>query len=146
MLVELNIAKNKLSDFPEKMGELKQLRVLDASYNNFEVIGDRLEYLPNLDDLNLSFNPKLNTGLLHLGKPSCQPAYQPTNQPNPDSFNIYRFTGTRTRRLLEKRALMSSKAERRALITRALGVQHSSLVREQNVIYDQQEARDKTVP
>ena len=41
---------------------------------------------------------------------------------------------------------MASKAERRALITRALGVQHASLVREQNVVYDQQETNDRTVP
>lgn len=73
MLVELNVAKNRLSDFPEKMGELKQLRVLDASYNNFEVIGDRLEYIPNLEDLNLSSNPKLNTGLLYMGESISTP-------------------------------------------------------------------------
>ena len=69
-----------------------------------------LDKLPSLEDLNLTANPNLDLATL----------------------------GTRTRRLVDKRALMASKNERRILIQRALGVQRNVLTREQQAIFREQ--------
>jgi hypothetical protein len=102
------------------MRELRSLNTIDASVNDFVSIGDQLENIPNLEDLNLKDCKLLKTGILDMG--------------------------TRTRRLYEKRILMTSKIERRALITRALNIQKTALIREQNIIYQAIDNNDKKYP
>ena len=106
-LETLLVDRNQLLGFPRDMQTMRTLRVLDASHNCLTDVGAALDVLPSLDDLNLSSNPNLNDATL----------------------------GTRTRRLVDKRALMASKAERRILIRRALAVQRSVLTREQQSIF-----------
>ena len=103
----LLVDRNQLLDFPKDMHTMRMLRVLDASFNALSAVGTALDKLPALEDLNLGANPDLQIDTL----------------------------GTRTRRLVDKRALMASKAERRILITRALGVQKNVLTREQQQIF-----------
>ena len=45
--------------------------------------------------------------------------------------------GPNTRRLCDKRSLLSSKEERRALITRALGLRKQVLQKEQQVVMEE---------
>ena len=45
--------------------------------------------------------------------------------------------GPNTRRLCDKRSLLSSKEERRALITRALGLRKHVLLKEQQVVMEE---------
>ena len=66
-----------------------------------------MDRIPALEDLNLSNNPHLDVEKL----------------------------GTRTRRLHEKRMLLSSKKSRRAMIERALNIQRNTLSREQEAIF-----------
>lgn len=106
-LEKLLLDRNQLEAFPEGMITMRSLKVLDASFNCLTEVGSLLEKIPLLDDLNLSCNPNL----------------------------IVKTLGLRTRRLVDKRALMSSKAERRILIQRALNVQRNVLTREQQAIF-----------
>ena len=106
-LETLLVDRNQLLEFPKDMHTMRQLRVLDASFNALTTVGTALDKLPALEDLNLGANPDLDIETL----------------------------GTRTRRLFDKRCLMASKAERRILITRALGVQRNVLTREQQAIF-----------
>lgn len=103
LLSTLLLQYNKLNNFPNNMNELLNLKYLDVSYNCLEYIGDKLEYIPKLETLNLSNNDNLNISSL----------------------------SERTRMLYEKRKLLSSKNERRALVNRALGIQKSVLLKEQ---------------
>jgi len=103
----LLVDRNQLLDFPKDMQNMRSLRNLDASFNALTNVGTALDKMPSLEDLNLSANPDLDIATL----------------------------GTRTRRLVDKRALMASKIERRILITRALGVQRNVLTREQQQIF-----------
>lgn len=106
-MLEILIAnRNKLTGFPSEIGSLRSLRKVDVSYNQMQPFGNALENLPNLDELNLGNNPGFATDTL----------------------------GPRARRLADKRTLLASKTERRALITRALGVQRSVLNKEQDAI------------
>jgi hypothetical protein len=41
------------------MENLKSCRVIDASYNNFTDVGETLEMMPNLEELNMGENPGL---------------------------------------------------------------------------------------
>jgi len=106
-LEKLLLDRNQLESFPEGMISMRSLKLLDASFNCLTEVGSSLEKIPLLDDLNLSGNPNLITKTL----------------------------GLRTRRLFDKRALMSSKAERRILVQRALNVQRNVLTREQQAIF-----------
>jgi len=119
-LTILYVQNNKLNKFPDNMRELRSLNTIDASVNDFVSIGDQLENIPNLEDLNLKDCKLLKTGILDMG--------------------------TRTRRLYEKRILMNSKIERRALNTRALNIQKTALIREQNIIYQAIDNNDKKYP
>lgn len=109
-LEELLVDRNQLLEFPKDMQTLRTLRLLDASFNALTNVGTALDKLPSLEDLNLTANPNLDLVTL----------------------------GTRTRRLVDKRALMASKNERRVLIQRALGVQRNVLTREQQAIFREQ--------
>jgi len=108
LLTHLLCDQNKLSGFPENMKEMRSLQVLSASSNQIVVVGESLENVPNLQDLNLANNPQLEV----------------------------KSMGTRARRLHEKRVMMASKEERRALITRALNMQKRVLVREQDIVIE----------
>ena len=103
LLSTLHVQQNKLKEFPNGMNEMLNLRYLDASDNQLEYVGDKLEGIPRLETLNLSGNPNLQVSTL----------------------------SDRTRMFYEKRKLLSSKDERRALVKRALGIQRSVLVKEQ---------------
>lgn len=103
----LLVDRNQLLEFPKDMQSMRSLRVLDASFNALTNVGTAIDRMPALEDLNLSNNPNLDIATL----------------------------GTRTRRLVDKRALMGSKEERRVLIRRALNVQRSVLTREQQSIF-----------
>ena len=103
----LLVDRNHLLDFPADMQNMRSLRILDASFNYLSNVGTALDKMASLEDLNLGANPDLDTETL----------------------------GTRTRRLVDKRSLMASKEQRRALITRALGVQRNVLTREQQMIF-----------
>ena len=119
-LTILYVQNNKLIKFPDNMKELRSLNTIDASANDLVSIGEQLEYIPNLEDLNLKDCKSLKTGILDMG--------------------------TRTRRLYEKRILLTSKIERRSLITRALNIQKTALIREQNIIYQAIDNNDKKYP
>jgi len=106
-LEKLLVDRNQLQTFPENMGNMRTLRILDASHNQLIEVNTLLDRIPALEDLNLSSNPHLNIGKL----------------------------GTRTRRLYEKRELLSSKNKRRAMIERALNIQRNTLSREQEAIF-----------
>jgi hypothetical protein len=110
-LETLIIDRNRLTELPNGMFNLKKLQILNSSHNLIEHIGDNLEGLNNLDDLNLSENPNLD--IVTMG-PQCKRVY-------------------------DKRLLLASKANRRILITRALGIQKSTMEREQNLIYSKLE-------
>jgi len=88
------------------MGQLRQLKVLDASHNRLVPAGlpASLEMLANLEELNLLFNVGLQAA-----------DFAP---------------GPRTKRLVEKRANFASKLARREIIARALGVQTRVAVKE----------------
>ena len=64
-------------------------------------VGTLLDRLPSLEDLNLSGNPHLDLNKM----------------------------GTRTRRLHEKRVMMSDKNNRRAMISRALNAERGAVAR-----------------
>lgn len=101
--------RNKLLSLPADMKQLKRLKVMDASHNNLTEIGLILESNSELEDLNITNNEDL----------------------------IKDDMGPRARRLLDKRALLSSKTERRTLITRALGISRKVLAKEQQVIFNE---------
>lgn len=78
LLEELNISYNKLAALPEGMFQLKSLSTLDASFNVIVSVGDELESLNLLINLNLMGNDGLiveeigiRTRRLHE-KVSCQ--------------------------------------------------------------------------
>lgn len=106
-LETLIVDRNRITEFPIGMKNLKKLQILNASHNLIQYIGDNLEGLNALDDLNLSENPNLQIGTM----------------------------GPQCKRVYDKRLLLASKANRRILITRALGIQKSTMIREQNLIY-----------
>ena len=106
-LERLLVDRNQLQTFPENMGNMRSLKLLDASHNQLIEVGSLLDRIPALEDLNLSSNPLLNIEKL----------------------------ATRTRRLHEKRELLSSKKSRRAMIERALNIQRNTLSREQESIF-----------
>lgn len=108
-LQTLIVKNNKLTDFPDNMKDLKSLKSLDASHNCLTIIGNKLDSVASLEDLNLTNNPGLKIDVLNMG--------------------------TRTKRLFELRVIRSSKQERRALITRALNIYKSALIREQNIVF-----------
>ena len=103
LLSSLYVQQNKIKNFPDGMSDMLNLRILDASDNCIEYVGDKLEHIPRLDTLNLSGNNNLQVSTM----------------------------SDRTRMLYEKRKLLSSKDERRALVKRALGVQKAVLLKEQ---------------
>lgn len=106
-LERLLVDRNQLQTFPENMGNMRSLKILDASHNQLIEVGSLLDRLPSLEDLNLAENPHLDPERL----------------------------ATRTRRLHEKRVLLSSKKSRRAMIERALNIQRNTLSREQEAIF-----------
>lgn len=107
LLTTLLCDQNRLTSFPDNMHELRNLKVLSASNNQIAVVGDSLENVPNLEDLNLAHNPLQENAI-----------------------------GTRARRLHEKRKMLASKEERRALIARALNIQKRVLMREQDIVIE----------
>jgi hypothetical protein len=113
-LEKLVCHRNKLEAFPADMICLRQLRSIDASYNNIRRLGNVLEGLSNLEELNLTNNEALERGNSSVGT----------------------LMGPRTQRLFDKRSMFAAKAERRAIITRSLGVQHRVAAREQELIQD----------
>jgi leucine-rich repeat protein SHOC2 len=58
-LEKLNCSHNFLITLPERTSEIRSLKVLDASYNNIKSIGNILEELNYLDELNLFQNENL---------------------------------------------------------------------------------------
>ena len=106
LLSTLYVQQNKLKELPDGMNEMLNLRYLDVSDNCLEYVGDKLETIPRLETLNLSGNPNLQVSTL----------------------------SDRTRMLYEKRKLLASKDERRALVKRALGIQRNVLLKEQDLI------------
>ena len=88
------------------MSDMLNLRYLDVSDNCIEYVGDKLEGVPRLEILNLSGNPNLQITTM----------------------------SDRTRMLYEKRKLLASKDERRALVKRALGIQKAVLLKEESNI------------
>ena len=114
VLEKLIIHRNQLVEFPAEMANLRRLRYIDASYNNIRHVGLELETLPHLEELNLSHNDELDKGNMGLGE-----------------------MGPKTRQLCDKRGLLASKQERRALITRALGLQKKILLKEQQAVMDE---------
>jgi len=106
LLSTLYAQQNKLKELPDGMNEMLNLRYLDVSDNCLEYVGDKLETIPRLETLNLSGNPNLQVSTL----------------------------SDRTRMLYEKRKLLASKDERRALVKRALGIQRNVLLKEQDLI------------
>lgn len=105
LLEVLSIHHNQLERLPEGIENLRLLRQLDASYNNITQVFDELEGLMFLDILDLS-NNNIMTEMM----------------------------GPRTRRLCDKKALLSSKEKRRVLIERGLCVRRNVLNREQQAI------------
>lgn len=106
-LETLLLNHNELQTFPAGMGTMRTLRILDVSHNQLVEVGTLLDRIPALEDLNLTSNVHLDIEKL----------------------------GTRTRRLYEKRVLLSSKKSRRAMIERALNIQRNVLSREQEAIF-----------
>lgn len=106
-LETLLIDKNQLKTFPSNMQSMRNCHKIDASYNQLIDVGTLLDRLPSLEDLNLAHNPHLDVEKL----------------------------GTRTRRLHDKRIMMSAKENRRIMITRALNVRREVLSREQEAIF-----------
>lgn len=106
-LEELHVDRNKLTTFPANMHSMRNCHKLDASHNIIVDVGTLLDRLPSLEDLNLSYNPHLDVNKM----------------------------GTRTRRLHDKRVMMSDKKNRRAMIGRALNVRREVLSREQEAIF-----------
>lgn len=108
----LTVHHNQLTALPNSMECLKHLRSFDASYNMIQSVGDVLEELVYLDQLNLVHN----------------------------SETIEQTMGPRTSRLYRKRALLSSKVERKVLIQRALCIRKNVLNREQEAIIQETSA------
>jgi Leucine-rich repeat (LRR) protein len=106
LLSSLYVQQNKIKNFPDGMKDMLNLRLLDASDNCIEYVGDKLEGVPRLEILNLSGNPNLQITTM----------------------------SDRTRMLYEKRKLLASKDERRALVKRALGIQKAVLLKEESNI------------
>lgn len=106
-LETLLVDRNQLKTFPPNMHSMRNCHKLDASHNQLIEVGSLLDRLPSLEDLNLSHNPHLDTEKL----------------------------GTRTRRLHDKRVMMSAKENRRIMISRALNVRREVLNREQEAIF-----------
>mmetsp|Transcript_36037 Transcript_36037/g.36720 ORF Transcript_36037/g.36720 Transcript_36037/m.36720 type:complete len:246 (+) Transcript_36037:108-845(+) len=106
LLEVLNISHNLLRRLPDNMNHLRSLRSLDASHNEIDSVGDQLEDLPYLEELNLTHNKDITD------------------------------MAPRTTRLFQKRALLSSKAERRILIRRALCIRKNVFNREQESIME----------
>lgn len=109
LLSSLYVQQNKIKNFPDGMKDMLNLRLLDASDNCIEYVGDKLEGVPRLETLNLSGNDKLQVSTM----------------------------SDRTRMLYEKRKLLASKDERRALVKRALGIQKAVLLKEESNIMTQ---------
>jgi hypothetical protein len=103
----LLVDRNKLTTFPANMHSMRNCQRIDASHNMIVDVGTLLDRLPSLEDLNLSANPHLDLNKM----------------------------GTRTRRLHEKRVMMSDKKNRRAMVGRALNVRREVLSREQEAIF-----------
>jgi len=106
LLSSLYVQQNKIKNFPDGMSDMLNLRYLDVSDNCIEYVGDKLEGVPRLEILNLSGNPNLQITTM----------------------------SDRTRMLYEKRKLLASKDERRALVKRALGIQKAVLLKEESNI------------
>ncbi len=53
----LDLHNNKLSDFPESIIDLKQLKTLKVSNNNLGDINPRISLLPQLVRINIEGNP-----------------------------------------------------------------------------------------
>ena len=105
--------RNSLTDLPLEMKRMKSLRSLDISHNKVKSIGTLLELNHNLDELNITNNE----GLVDDGNDND--------------------IGPRARRLRDKRTLLSSKSERRLLITRALEISRKVLSKEQDLILNE---------
>lgn len=106
-LETLLVDRNRLKTFPANMHSMRNCHKIDASHNQLIEVGTLLDRLPSLEDLNLAQNPHLDVDKL----------------------------GTRTRRLHDKRVMMSAKENRRIMITRALNVRREILNREQEAIF-----------
>jgi hypothetical protein len=106
-LETLLVDRNKLKTFPNNMHSMRNCHKIDASHNQLVDVGATLDRLPSLEDLNMAHNPHLDVE--HLG--------------------------TRTRRLHDKRVMMSAKENRRVMISRALSVRREVLSREQEAIF-----------
>ena len=103
LLEKLLVHRNKIEALPSGMKQLQSLLTINAEYNNLNDIGEELECLPRLYDLNFQHNPNLDTSKL----------------------------SGRIRRLVEIRALMSDGDERKAMIKRVSNLRRENLNREQ---------------
>lgn len=116
LLEVLILSRNMLKTLPANLKSLKSLRSLDLSFNLLNRIGNCLDGLNNLEELNMSDNPDLDLDGVEA----------------------------RIRRINEKRNIMASKSARRALITRALSIQRDVLTHEQQLIFRETFASQKS--
>lgn len=109
LLVSLNVSRNKIATVPKDMAPMRSLKTLDLSSNALTIVGDVFDGPPQLEELNLSDNPDMDL----------------------------KSMSDKSRRMHEKRQLFRSKASRRVLIGRALGIRKDVLVREQEHIQNE---------
>jgi len=162
VLETLIVHRNLLTELPSEISHVKALTSIDASYNHIQYIGTTVETLPRLEFLNLdnntvspaeaanNSNSNSNSGAAG-GAAGGDEAAENTDSASqqqqvdnsvgvgrPISNPLMVDIGTRTRRLLERHALLVSKAERRSLIQRALGVRKNVLELEEKAIVEEQ--------
>lgn len=138
VLETLIVHRNLLTELPSEISHVKSLTSIDASYNHIQYIGTTVETLPRLEFLNLDNNTLApgasSAGASNTSDPADNSVGVGRPIPNPLMVDI----GTRTRRLLERHALLVSKDERRSLIQRALGVRKNVLLLEEKAIVEEQ--------
>ncbi|XP_077864431.1 p53-induced death domain-containing protein 1-like [Saccoglossus kowalevskii] len=59
-LTELHLSNNNISSIPEKLSNLRQLKIFDISHNNIKFIPTSIGYLINLTSLDVSYNDITN--------------------------------------------------------------------------------------
>jgi Leucine-rich repeat (LRR) protein len=150
VLETLIVHRNLLTELPSEISHVKALTSIDASYNHIQYIGATVETLPRLEFLNLDFQtPDSNNGARSSSDAAAAdgtvvaaelstPVDNSVGVGRPISNPLMVDIGTRTRRLLERHALLVSKDERRSLIQRALGVRRNVLQLEEKAIVEEQ--------
>lgn len=128
-LRKLDISRNLLTSVDQLATDLRSLEVLLCQHNSISELPNGMGKLIRLKSLNISFN-KLTTLGSQLEQNTFLENLNVTNNENMSFAEL----GERARRLIDRRILLSSKMQRRALIVIALKVSENVILREQSLI------------